>query len=68
MSALCDLFPSQLEYGDWKKVGEGEGEERDEASRTAIAKEALLKFGPMKFTQMTLEHDLRSVSRFYCMS
>ena len=61
---------TQLEYGDWEKVGGGEGgkgeegeeEEEGKAKRTAIAREALLKFGPMKFTQMSLEHDLRSVT------
>ena len=51
----------QLEYGDWEKVAsEEEGEEESrEQMRTVVAKEALMRFGPMKFTQMTLEHDQR---------
>ena len=58
---------AQLEFGDWEKVGGGEGEEvgeegEREERRSAIAKEALLKFGPMKLTQMTLEHDQRYVT------
>lgn len=31
-----------------------------------MAREALLKFGPMKFTQMTLEHDQKYVQYVYC--
>ena len=53
----------QLEYGDWESVGggerEGEGEEEREERKSAIAKEALLKFGPMSFTQLALVHDQR---------
>ena len=51
---------AQLEFGDLGKVGGGEGE-RAEEKKLAAAREALLKFGPMKLTQMTLEHDQRSV-------
>ena len=43
-------------------MGGGEDEEGESDGReaaTAIAREALLKFGPMKFTQMTLEHEQR---------
>ena len=46
---------AQLEFGDWERVEEGEGD------GLAVAREALLKFGPMKLTQMTLEHDQRFV-------
>ena len=53
---------SQLEFGDWEKVGGDGGEEGREERKSAIAKEALLKFGQMKLTQMTLEHDQRYVS------
>ena len=60
----------QLEYGDWESVGggggkEGEGKRGKEGDgelsekKSSIAREALLKFGPMKLTQMTLEHDQR---------
>ena len=57
---------AQLEFGDWEKVGreeegEEEGKEGGEERRLAVAKEALLKFGPMKLTQMMLEHDRRFV-------
>ena len=50
---------AQLEFGDWGKVGGGEEDEEREDKKMAAAKEALLKFWPMKQTQMTLEHDQR---------
>lgn len=63
---LLHSYLLQLEYGDWSKV-EGEEEECGEeraARKTAMAREALLKFGPMNFTQMTLEHDQKYVDLY----